>query len=87
MISSGSICSYEKMNDDNLYLKLLYAYLRALVPMDELNAHHKIYRISLLDYLPICWLCFTWEMKLKKANQALEYNCSCLFLELIVELP
>ncbi|CAO2819494.1 unnamed protein product [Amaranthus hypochondriacus] len=47
--SSGKRMSDQKSNC-NLYLKLLYAYLRAFVPIDDLNAYHQPYRSSLLHY-------------------------------------
>ncbi|KAL2925420.1 DNA double-strand break repair Rad50 ATPase [Bienertia sinuspersici] len=52
VISSSSKRTSEQKNGCNLYLKLLYAYLRAFVPMDDLNAHHHSYRSSLLHYSP-----------------------------------
>ncbi|XP_021767985.1 uncharacterized protein LOC110732360 [Chenopodium quinoa] len=51
VISSGSKRAPEQKTDCNLYLKLLYAYLSAFVPMNDLNAHQP-YRSSLLHYSP-----------------------------------
>ncbi|KNA04225.1 hypothetical protein SOVF_201650 [Spinacia oleracea] len=51
VISSGNKRTSEQKIDCNLYLKLLYAYLRDFVPMDDLNAHQP-YRSSLLHYSP-----------------------------------
>nr|GLL48622.1 uncharacterized protein LOC109153203 [Ipomoea trifida] len=39
----------EKKNEGNLYMRLLYAYLRVYVPMHDLNTHQP-YRSSLLHY-------------------------------------
>ncbi|XP_010667030.2 uncharacterized protein LOC104884132 [Beta vulgaris subsp. vulgaris] len=54
VISSSSKRPSEQKNDCNLYLKLLYAYLRAFVPMDDVNSHHQPYRSSLLHYSASC---------------------------------
>ncbi|KAL9242774.1 hypothetical protein vseg_016740 [Gypsophila vaccaria] len=49
VLSSGIKRAPEHKEECNLYLRLLYAYLYAFVPMDDLNAHQP-YRSSLLHY-------------------------------------
>lgn len=49
VLASSSKRNPEQKNECNLYLRLLYAYLRSFVPMDDLNVHQP-YRISLLHY-------------------------------------
>lgn len=49
VLASGSKRGPEQKSECNLYLRLLYAYLRTFVPMDDLNAHQP-YRSSLLHY-------------------------------------
>lgn len=52
VISSGSKRTAEQKTGCNLYVKLLYAYLRAFVPMNDMNAHLQPYCSSLLHYSP-----------------------------------
>lgn len=49
VLASSSKRNPEKKSECNLYLRLLYAYLRSFVPRDDLNSHQP-YRISLLHY-------------------------------------
>ena len=49
VLASSSKRNPEQKSECNLYFRLLYAYLRAFVPMDDLNVHQP-YRISLLHY-------------------------------------
>ncbi|XP_074303946.1 uncharacterized protein LOC141638434 [Silene latifolia] len=51
VLSSGIKRSPEQKGECNLYLRLLYAYLRNFVPMDDLSVHQP-YRSSLLHYSP-----------------------------------
>ncbi|KAK9668001.1 hypothetical protein RND81_13G027900 [Saponaria officinalis] len=51
VLSSGIKRTPEHKDECNLYLRLLYAYLCAFVPMDDLNAHQP-FRSSLLHYSP-----------------------------------